>query len=332
MRVNSAATEIFFDALEAFPGFDRAVFEKTYTLRLVWAKDGWPAELRDAIAGIPDPWPRTVIVVARSFSPGSLELLGQRGANWVDGAGNVSVQIPPGLFMSKIASQRRRDNKSAFSWSTSSVAIAQHLLCHVESSIDLRDLAAATRWSVPQTSNVLRAFDEKGWTKRHGPARGAGVWRSVANPGALLEAWSAHLEEHRPRRYLGHRLMREPLRFLSGELAPLLDKLGDWAVTGWAGLELVAPFITLVPALQVYVSTSRFRRDAAALFRQAGIREVEEGGNIEIWEMDLSVLVARKEAGGIPIINSPRLYSDLLAIGGRAIDGAKHLREIRLEY
>lgn len=332
MKVNSAATGILLDALGDFPGLDWAAFEKSYTVTVLWAKDGWPAEVRATIASIPDPWPATLIVVARSFSPGALDLLRQRGANWVDEAGNVSLQIPPGLFIAKVASSQGKKSKSAFSWSPSSIAIAEQVLCSGGSSIDLQDLAATTGWSVPQASNVLRAFDEKEWTTRHGPARGRGVWRGLANPGALLEAWSASLIENRPQRHLGHKLMRDPIRFLSEELAPALDKLGDWAVTGWAGLELVAPFVSVVPSLQMYVPTSQFRHDTAALFRQAGIREVEEGANIEIWEMDLPLLVASKGARGIPVINSPRLYADLLAIGGRAIDGAEHLREIELEY
>ena len=119
---------------------------------------------------------------------------------------------------------------------------------------------------------------------------------------------------------------------MSDELAPLLNKLGDWAVTGWAGLEITAPFINIVPSLQIYLPTLQFHRDMATVFEEGRIRKVEEGGNIEIWEMDIPLLVATQRASGLPVVNSPRLYSDLLAIGGRAKDGAEHLREIEIGY
>ncbi len=60
------------------------------------------------------------------------------------------------------------------------------------------------------------------------------------------------------------------------------------------------------------------------------IRKVDEGGNIEIRESVIPLLVA----GGtdVPVVNFPRLYSDLLEIGGRAREGAEHLRETRIGY
>ncbi len=128
-------------------------------------------------------------------------------------------------------------------------------------------------------------------------------------------------------------MMREPIRFLSDELMPLLNRLGDWAVTGWAGLEIAAPYVNSVPSLQVYLPAERFnQRNVEALFLEARIRKVDQGGNIEIWESALPLLVADRAEIDVPVVNFPRLYSDLLAIGGRAKDGAEHLRETRIGY
>jgi hypothetical protein len=131
---------------------------------------------------------------------------------------------------------------------------------------------------------------------------------------------------------MGHKLMREPTRFLRNKLAPLLNKVGDWAVTGWAGLEITAPYVNFVPSLQIYLPTRQFHSDVPAVFEDREISHVEEGGNIEVWEMDHPLLVSPQTTFGLPVTNLARLYSDLFAIGGRAKDGAEHLRETLIGY
>jgi len=306
--------------------------EFSFDLTILWAGRGWPAEAQQAIADVPDPWPRHLVVAARSLSPGALEKLRKRDANWVDEAGNVRLHVPPRLFVMKEANAKERKKAPAFSWSSSSTALAEFLLANKPEKIELNEIAGKTGWSVPQVSNVLRAFDKAGWTSRHGPPRGRGVWRELANRGALLEAWSAHLVDHRPKRHLGHRLLRDPVGYLSGELAPLLNNQGKWAVTGWAGLEISAPYISFIPSLQVYLPSELPDRDLFRIFEKGGISMVEEGANVEFWEMDFPLLTAPDNASIVPVVNLPRLYSDLLAIGGRAKDGAEHLREIRIGY
>jgi hypothetical protein len=303
-----------------------------YKLSVLWARGGWPSEVRQAISNIPDPWPRHLVVAAHCFSPGALEELRRRDANWIDEAGNVRLEVPPSLIVLKVASGKVAKKKSAFSWSYSSIALAEFLLARRIGKITLKDFADETGWSVPQVSNVLGAFNEKEWITRHGPARGRGVWWELTNPGALLEAWSSHLVENRPERKLGHKLMREPTRFLRDELAPLLNKSRDWAVTGWAGLEITAPYVNIVPSLQIYLPTKQFHGDVAAVFEDGEISMVEEGANIEVWEMDLPLLVSSQTNIGLPVTNLARLYSDLLALGGRAKDGAEHLRETLIGY
>lgn len=350
--INKRACAAVLSTLGDLPGLDVALVEEMggaegqfrlqitsredrtihFSLSVLWARSGWPTEVRQAIVSVPDPWPRHLVVAAHSFSPGALDELRRRNANWIDEAGNVRLEVPPGLIVLRAASREGTKKKPDFSWSYSAIALAEFVLARRIGKIVLNDLADKTAWSVPQVSNVLRAFDDKQWTTRHGPPRGKGVWRELTNPGSLLEAWSAHLVENRPNRKLGHRLLRDPIRFLREELAPLLDQSGDWAITGWAGLELTAPYMNIVPSLQIYLPTRQFHGDVAAVFEDGGIANVEEGANIEVWEMDPPLLVSSPTATGLPVTNLPRLYSDLLAIGSRAKDGAEHLRETLLEY
>ncbi len=48
--------------------------------------------------------------------------------------------------------------------------------------------------------------------------------------------------------------------------------------------------------------------------------------------MDVPLIVADRADSDVPVISLPRLYSDLLSIGGRAKDGAEHLRETQIGY
>ena len=272
------------------------------------------------------------MVAARSLSPGALVVLTEHDANWIDQVGHVRLVSPPSLFVFATISAKAHPTRRAFRWSDSSFSIAEHLLCARPAKILLPEVAAKTGWSTPQASNVLAAFDRQGWTIKRGPRRGGGVWRELENPGSLLDAWTEHLAQSKPRRLLGHRLMRNPLRALRTDLSPKLDETGRWAVTGLAGLALAAPYLSTVPALQVYLEAEPFERAAERFFQACGIRKVDEGGNIEIRQMSAKMPLAAEPEEGVPVVNLPRLYADLVAMGGRAKDGADHLREVRLGY
>jgi hypothetical protein len=302
-----------------------------YRLEIVWLTEGWPSDVRRAIDGQPTPWPRNVVIGAPQLSPGALDELRRRDANWLDECGNVRLVVPPGLAVVKSSPAPSPPKRWAFNWSASSVTIAELLLSSTSTRHALPQVAQQSAWSLPQTSLVLAAFDERGWTSRHGPKRGPGVWREVTNPGSLLDAWSDHLGKRRPARRLGHRSMRDPMATLEGEIAPRLADRGRWAVSGWAGLALTAPFMTQVPVLHLYLGADIYEQAAGKLLEEVEARPVDSGANIEVWRLDGPVISTMLK-GDTPVINAPRLYSDLLALGGRGEDAARHLRETVLGY
>src|SRR6185436_15256467 len=59
-----------------------------------WAGEGWPQDVRRAATGVPDPWPSEVVVLAHQLSPGAIEWLRERGANWADEAGQAHLLGP----------------------------------------------------------------------------------------------------------------------------------------------------------------------------------------------------------------------------------------------
>lgn len=310
---------------------------QTYQLELLWAGEGWPSDLRRILAQVPEgDWPRNRAVIARSLSPGALNLLEKRDANWIDQEGHVRLIVPPGLLVYRDTRPETPPSlPPAFKWSRSAVQIAEYILSlPTDQPLKTGDLAEATEWSPGRVSTVLQAFDGLEWTEPKGAKSGPSAWRHLINPGAMLDSWAAHVGQESHRKRLAHHATRDLLKFTETELRTNLgwDEARTWALTTWAGLELVAPFVTTVPAVHIYLATHRFRSDLDEIIQRSGLREVEEGARFEFWEADFPLLIQQGQPSLTPVVATPRLYADLLALGARGADAAQHVRETRLDF
>ena len=101
-----------------------------------------------------------------------------------------------------------------------------------------------------------------------------------------------------------------------------------WALSGWAGLEIAAPFVTTVPVIHVAVEAKALLdgrlRDA---MRATRLREVDEGARVEFRALSPFVLSLAMAQRALPVVSAPRLYADLRALGGRGEEAADHVRE-----
>lgn len=302
--------------------------DRVHRLKAVWIGRGWPSDL-EVLEGLEEPWPRDLVAIAREFSPGALEELAALDANWVDESGRAHIEGPSGLLVHlEPTPAPRRETKPRFRWSPSADQIAEYLLVRRPAVLNAGEIAKETGWSHPQVSNVLQTFDRQGWTVKTGAKRGRYAVRRFAEPAELLDAWAEHADNDDRERILAHRVLRDPMDFLRAELAPTLADTMQWAVTGWAGLEVAAPFVTAVPVLQIYVTTEATNdgrlRD---VMKKTGLREVDEGARVEFWPTSELVLRLAMKKRSLPIASAPRLYADLRALGGRGEEAAAHLRE-----
>lgn len=303
-----------------------------YEFQLEIAGEGWPSDVHELLLKDPKRWPRRKIVVARRFSPGALRLLRSRDANWIDTAGNVRIRVPPGLLIDKASPSGENGSPSGFKWGPSSIDIAEWLLSHRETEVKVSEVAKRTGWSPAQTTSVLKAFDKTGWTKRHGAARGPLVWRELVNRGSLLEAWAVRVSQNKLRSRFAHALMRDPMSYLRERIAPVLSERGKWAATAWAAASILAPYTTLIPVLQLYVPDDLLAvHKFDALLGVTGLRGVDEGGNVE-FRAATPHLLKHIQHNRLPLASPPRIYADLIAMGGRAEDVAQHFRETVLGY
>lgn len=301
----------------------------TIMIEVKWAGEGWPQDVRGAAAGVPDPWPSDVWLLARHLSPGAIDWLRERGANWADESGQARIHGPGGLIVIREPQSRDASHKPPrrFTWSPSAMTVAEAILSSEDRPLRATELAEECGWSVPQVANILTAFDTRGWTAKRGAARGPHSHRDLVDADAMLASWSEELTAHpRPSR-TAHRAGRDVMNLLREDLAPALNRNARWSVSGWAALELTAPFTTTTPSLQLYVAESDFAGSLSEALAEAGLREVDEGGRMTFWPADTRAFAFASDRDGIPVASPPRVYADLTGFGARGLDAAAHLKD-----
>ena len=337
-RMNSALSRVLERPVEPTgetgPRSARAtvlVGSAAHELELHWVGRGWPADLNQALDSIPTPWPRQLVLVGQRFSPGAVDELTQRRANWLDESGAARIETDSGLFVVREPDEAaaERGMPRGFRWAASSLEIAEWLLTEPpRDGFNAREFTDRSAWSYAQTTKVLRQLSARGWVKKTGGSRGVGSGWQLADAAGLLEAWTAYLVDHRPDTVGAHRVLRDPMQFARTELAQTLSPEMEWALSGWAGLELAAPFVTTVPVIQVAVDANalvdgRLRE----VMRSLGLREVKEGARIEFNAISKFSLSLAREFQGLPVVSPPRLHADLRALGGRGEEAAEHVRQ-----
>jgi hypothetical protein len=298
-------------------------------IEVKWAGEGWPQDVRRAAATVGEQWPENTVLLARRLSPGAIEWLRDRGANWADEAGQARIIGSGGLVVIREPAQLP-DTGSAprsFSWSKSAITVAEAILAHEDRPLRVAGLADESDWSPAQVAKVLKAFDGQGWTVKQGASRGPGAHRRLVDADELLAAWSATVADSPRATRIAHRATTDVMALLRNNLAPALERRAGWAVSGWAGLELAAPFATTTPSLHVYVADTDFASPLSDAIAEAGLREVDEGGRVTFWAADSRVLGLAQRTGGVPVVSAPRLFADLSSFGGRGGDAADHVKE-----
>jgi hypothetical protein len=310
----------------------RARDGRSIPIEVKWAGEGWPQDVRHAASDVADPWPAEVVLLARQLSPGAIDWLRERGANWADEAGRARIMGPDGLIVIRepLVAARERAAQS-FRWSPSALTVAEAILSRPDGPLQAAELARASGWSVPQVANVLKMFDAQAWTAKRGSARGPNAYRELTGADALLADWSSGVAQAPRRTRVAHRATRDVLALLREHVAPALDRGLGWALSGWAALELAAPFATTTPSLHVYVADDDFAGPLTDAIEHARLREVEEGGRVTFWSADARTLAFATRRDEIPIVSAPRLFADLTALGGRGQDAADHVKELLVD-
>ena len=301
-------------------------------LRTFWAGEGWPGDIHDLLADIPAPWPRDTIVVAAHLSPGAVDQLNRVGANFVDEAGRARLVVPPGLIIERDATTPRKVGRRG--WAPSAEAVGEWLLARSARSpqaltVKALEVAAATGWSHAQVSNVLRFFDEQGWTRREGAQRGPTARRVLVDALGLLDAWSGHVASAPRPAVLTHALFNDPAEWVTDVLARKVRDV-PWALSGIVAAEEQHRSMIGAPGIvHCYLPGDDFDASVESVCDQAGLRPVDSGERVVLWPGPPWMWAEVRETLGshLQVASVARVHADLIRIGGRGPDAAAALRE-----
>lgn len=264
-----------------------------------------------------------LLLIAGETTAKTREILGEHGIGFVDGLGNTHLELP-GLLLhleGRRPPRGRRGKSPPTRLRGKAGIVAQALLLAPERAWQVGDLAEVAQVSAALAHRVLTRLEGE----KIVAAEGAGPKRvrRVTNPSALLDLWAEESID-RPTRTLAHLLAHTPGRLIDG----LGDNLGrngiDYALTGTAAGSLVAPFITAVPVVEVWVQATAAPE---ALCEAIGADPVTDGQNVVFLQAkDDAPLAFRERADGLSVVNRFRLYAELRQDPRRGREQADHLR------
>jgi len=316
----------------------------------LWAGEGWPTDVERIRRS--DAWTAAThvglpIVVARRLSDTVRTSLRRDGVPWADETGHARLDLPGLLIVLDDRAPIVRDRRvSEVKWSPGSGLIAEAILeIHARRWDDaeprimpkIASIADATGLSAPFISRTLQAFDAQGWTSKRGPERGRTTTRTLLDPSSMLSSWAGWYARSRPEPIGAHGLIRDADEWL--DTVATTWPAGSWAATGGVVLDRRAPFLTALPAVDLYLAED-VCIDPTQLtdyLQSVSLRRVETGPRVRITPASRAALRLfsrgpdwrpdRPEVGNI------RLYGDLLAARDvRGEEAADHLRGVGIRF
>lgn len=311
------------------PSFDVTVEAGVADHRFLagWAGEGWPRDVEELVHLVPG----VEVAIAANLSNRARDWLAGRGVGWVDEAGHAEIVRPSGLVISREpAPPAPRPTSSSTRWSPSTLAVAEAALTGTIPTVE--NIEKVTGLSRNATATALRKLEQLAYLRRSQALRGPMSGRRVADTEALLAAYVEAATEQRTKAptLLVHRLwVGDAIATLRTEIAPALNATkGSWAVTGTAASILLAPYLSDVTTLDLYVEPELFA-DKARLVSRLGGRIVERGQVVEVRPLPTTMDAEGPIVDGIRVALPVRVYADLLASGGRAAEAGQHLEEVR---
>jgi hypothetical protein len=289
-----------------------------------WAGGGWPADVDRLLAVAPD----VDVVVARRLSEGARVKLAQLRLGWVDETGQSNINLPSGLVVIREVAPEEPTLSPDDRWNLSMLTAAEAIFAGIPPTVEA--VQAATGLSRGASADALARFERRGRLGRPGPKRGKGSARQILDLEGLIDDYVIAAGEFRNRQRVRrlHRLIADPMHTLEVEIAPALRSLGaKWALTGAGASMLLAPYLTGLTVLELYVDPDHF--EGPDLPRYLESREVLKGHVIEVRALPTSMSDRGPDVNGVQVALPARVYADLNVAGGRLAEAAHHLREVR---
>ena len=289
-------------------------------LNIKWAGKGYLGDVR-RILGMGRPWPD--VIAAQRMSPGARKELADAGISWVDETGSAEIAI--GLIVVSRMGMPSRARTEIQRWTPSVMAIVEAIFCGAKPTVS--DTEAATGLSEGSCTNALRFLTQQGLLESE-VKRGPRSARKVVDQQKLLDAYVRAVETTPSGLSLQVGLVgRDPVSELV-EIGARWSELNiTWASTGLIAANVIAPYITSVTSVDVYVSAKTII-GLEAIAIKADLRAIE-GGRLTLRPFPtITTRTMSRKIDGLQIAPWPRIYADLLHAGVRGEDAADHLLEV----
>ena len=263
-----------------------------------------------------------LLLIAGESTAEARSILSRNGIALVDGLGNAHIELPGLLLHLDGSSKGRRSYRPGTPrLGGKSSIVAQALLIYPNREWRIVELAKEASVSTGLVHKVLERLQDNGVVATEGT--GPYKVRRLVDPGALLDLW-AEEEVSNPIRSPGYLLAQTPQQLIEKLASGLEQARVDYALTGAAAANLIAPFVTAVPVVELWVSALAAPSDVHTLI---GSKPVTEGANFFLLQLKNDAQLAfREELNGISISNRFRIYVDLLRNPRRGREQAQHLR------
>lgn len=259
-------------------------------------------------------------LIATETTADARRILSEHGIGFIDGLGNAQLELP-GLLLRVAGTGRPTRASTPSRLSGKAGLVAQALLLDPERTWRIKDLAKETAVSSGLVHRVFARLEVEGVVSTIGT--GPHRTRRVADPTALLDLWTEENVD-KPIRTRGYLLAQTPQQLINQLGEGLSDANIDHALTGAAAASIIAPFVTAITMVEVWVADTT---DPQVLFDHTPATPVTEGPNVTFLQaMDDAPLAFRQRRGGLWIVNPFRLYADLKRDKRRGDEQAEYLR------
>ena len=291
-----------------------------HAIEVKWVGQG---HLGDVRAVLNDRSAQDVILVARYMSPGARSALSAAGVNWVDESGAAEINIGT-IVISRTGIPRKKD-KTIKRWAPAVISVAEALLCGTHGTQSATQ--AATGLSAGSCANALRFLGEQELLESKAK-RGPASARHVTKPRALLDAYAEAVAGQPPGIEIQVGVTWQDMLSGIAELGRRFDSdETGWAVTGTAAAAVIAPHLSSVARVTVYVDAQSMA-ELQAIAESAKLRPIQ-GGRLTLKSFPTgSVQRLSKDIDGVRIAPWPRVYADLRGEGVRGEEAAEHLFEV----
>jgi hypothetical protein len=323
-----AFREAGFDRAEAGPDCVRVWLGQNHEIevRPISVGHGRPQEVRNALAQqVEQHVPCTAATyVANHFTAGAMNILRERGVNYLDDRQFVFRNQEPfvAIRQDRAAKDDTKRTTRVGLGGKAGTAV-QELLLDDREWWKVTELAKAAGVAAGTAQIALNRLEQLEMIEVDGV--GPKKRRRILDKRGILALWVEEARRERTNLAVTFINTQGPVD-LARRITDRLTEAGiDHAVTGACAALLIAPHVTDVRRCEVWVDPAASR---AAVLAAMGAVPVDKGGNVTVLQAKNDApLFARRKVEGVQVANALRMYADLLEDPRRGEEQAEFLRD-----